>query len=130
MKDDDARYLIDQFNKQASWESGDWGRLIPYIALITALEALAIPALGIHPDIGIVITVFFVILVTALALTVADSLNRRSYRFRLDLLEDYRYRHKCLPDGITFRTVDYWKPKQLARFLAEHERSPTGSPQT
>ena len=130
MKDDDARYLIDQFNKQASWESGEWGRLIPYIALIAALEAFALSMSGIHADIGVVITIFFVFLIIAIALSTADSLTRRSYRFRLDKLEDYRYRHKSLPDGITFRTIDYWKPKQLARFLEDHERDPTGSPQT
>lgn len=41
MKDDEARYLIDEFNKYASWSVSHWINILPYVAILVSLFALS-----------------------------------------------------------------------------------------
>lgn len=151
MKDDEARYLIDQFNKYASWSMRG-----EELRLMVLAPGFAIIAIGISIFFyeklpwSVVDTIVISCLVIVVAAVVLQTLRRvlrtlDSYednRRRLLLLEDYRSMHEgtihALPDSVTFKKIVESKPDELEKLLKdeakklrkEGEPNPTGSPQT
>jgi hypothetical protein len=123
VNDSEARHVIDQFNKYASWEVGYWGIVVPYFALLIALLAFVVAAWGYHPAVWSLLAIFAVLLATAFGFFLADVLRRRSFRYRLELLESYRSAFNSLPDQVTFSMVTRWKAVELRKVLDESASS-------
>jgi hypothetical protein len=142
MKDDEARYLIDQFNKYASWSMRG-----EELRLMVLAPGFAIIAIGISIFFyeklpwSAVDTIVISCLVIVVAAVVLQTLRRvlrtlDSYednRRRLLLLEDYRSMHEgtihALPDSVTFKKIVESKPDELEKLLKESEPNPV-APQT
>jgi len=151
MNDEEARYLIGEFNKYASWSMRG-----EELLLIVLPPGFAIITIGISIFFyeklpwSVVDTIFMTCLVIVVAAVVLQSVRRvwrilDSYednRRRLLLLEDYRSMHEStihtLPDSVTFKKIVESKPDELEKLLKdeakklrkEGEPNPTGSPQT
>ena len=77
------------------------------------------------------IALVFLFTVTGFSAFVFIGYDRevRSLRERVALLEEYRFKHRSLPDNITFKAII--DPKSdLEKLLKENEPSSTGSPKT
>jgi len=123
MDDDEARYLIDQFNKFASWRVRYFEILFPYLAVGVAIAALYFSSIGgesssINRSIIAFGFVAFLIITTVLAL---DRHTR--YREELVLLEGHRFKYKSLPDSVMFNRIveRKFKPKDLKELLKREE---------
>jgi hypothetical protein len=113
MNDDEARYLIDQYNKYVSWDVRlREVRLAVYfgLALATAaiLASLSLQLMSpeakylLFPTFFIVLVVFFILFVRHIGMLESTY---EDHRRRLCRLEDYRFKHKLLPDSITFKLI-------------------------
>ena len=115
MDDNEARYVIDQFNKYASWNVGRWISMLPYLAIVMAVFAISfslpetdwnVPFLS-NPTIGLLVPLGTILLVIGVTMGVGWKYNQdsRSLSRRLFILEDHRSRFKSLPDEVTFTRV-------------------------
>jgi hypothetical protein len=128
MDDNEARYLIDQFNKYASWKARWWEIMFPFVAIILAADALYLSSVPVGERFGLVWAIVaggFVVI--AFVTMEHDRRTRLGCEKRLILLEDYRSRHKlltsgALPDCTTFKTIIESKPEQLEKLLEESEQ--------
>jgi len=141
LDDDEARYLIDQFNKYASWDVRSWEIMLSFAAVLIAANALLLSSMteksktemGIWVW-GFSLALFVAVFVAAQRAIRGDSGKRNRYRTILVRLEHYRCRHKsvpnkALPDGITFKLI-VEKPEEVETLLTENEPNPPGPPQT
>lgn len=133
MKDDEARYLIDQFNKHAGvMFRNEELDLVLVAAGIAAIGVL----LGLNQVLGATRLLFdfstrMTILTIAIgalifALIYFIQVIRRKYedfQKRLLLLEDYRSQYKSLPDTVTLNIIEAEKRELLENLLKEAERS-------
>lgn len=129
MDDSEARYLIDQFNKYASWKARWWEIMFAFLAIIVAADALYLSSVPVGERFGLVWTIVAVVLVVIAFTTMEhDRRMRLGFEKRLTLLEGYRSRHKlvtsgALPDSVTFKAIIESKPEQLEKLLEESEPS-------
>ena len=141
MDDDDAKFLIDQFNKFASWriaqsqfEFSQWATFLALVAL--ALSVMIISWQLIKPPTEFAVVIMVSLMVIA---CVAYVMMRKEYRAvraehnndasRLLALEEHYLRFKSLPSITLAKLVDSkFTPEDLKKFLKENE--PTGSPKT
>lgn len=127
MDDSEARYLIEQFNKYVSWKTRHGELELVALAVAVATAGLAVSVGGwvlrsVPPT--IVTIVLPAVLLLLVLVIVLDGLRQhrrieRTYEDcekRLMALEDYRSKHKALPDGITFRLI-VEKPEEVRRIL-------------
>ncbi|MCJ7505564.1 hypothetical protein MUP05_03710 [Candidatus Bathyarchaeota archaeon] len=138
MNDDEARYLIDQFNKYASWASRGAELAFSAQALAVAFWALMISVMNllgffswILPPWNTVMVAVFVIPVMGLMVLSMRHYRKvddeyRQDRRRLIALMDHYSKCRFLPDILTFATIVKWKPDQLKKALADSQphRSP------
>jgi MFS superfamily sulfate permease-like transporter len=141
MKDDEARYLIDQFNKYASWNVSHWITLCSFLAVLLATTAVFLSITGTYQQIvsspypynliEYVIAVGFFLFMLWLLVKASVNYNHdiRSFNKRLVILEDYRFEHKllpnkALPDCITLGLIVKSKPDELKKLLKESEPIP------
>jgi len=131
MNDNEARYLIDQFNKYASWNVTHWINMFPYLAILLAVFALSFSLPEIdgeivvlsNPMIRALIPSIAIILVVAAAIWVGWRYNQdsRSLARCVVVLEKHRSRFKSLPDSITLEKLVQSKPDELEKLLKESE---------
>lgn len=144
MKDDEARYLIDQFNKYASWRTRR--QELPFVACTFGITIVAVfislssflkasspvPSLDFTLQLGAVtLIVVFLMWFTFLWFFLKAHREQDAFAECLVLLEDYRLKHKslpdkALPDSITFKLI-VEKPEEVKNLLKESEPSPKGS---
>jgi hypothetical protein len=144
MKDDEARYLIDQYNKYAAWNAGYWSTSLPYLALFLATVALVFSilfqtepsAFRTYPvDLIMILSAFGLLILVMVALLGSELKHIKEHLAfcdRLVMLEDHRSRYKSLPDALTFEKIislKKLKTKDLETLLKESEPSST-VPQT
>jgi hypothetical protein len=122
MNDDEARYLIDQYNKYASWGPRPFEVLLPYVAVALALMALFSPAVS--PQESAVRTLLYgVPILTIVVLTIVFIVGRYGrYKDQLVLLERFRSKYKSLPDSVTLDVLLKHNAKKLTDLLDEAER--------
>jgi lipopolysaccharide export LptBFGC system permease protein LptF len=143
MDDGEARYLIDQFNKFASWRIAETQFELSQSATLIALLAVGLSVVGISwqytkppTEFAFVSTLFLMVIVLGIYVAM-----RREYRAvraehkddasRLLALEDHYSRFKSLPSITLAKIVDSkFTPEDLKKLLKESEPSPTGSPKT
>jgi len=133
MDDSEARYLIDQFNKYASWIMKGPELVIPILALIVASMALVISVmnpLGLFsrypPPWNSVALAVFASPILALWLLWSRIFNKiideyGQNRRRLIALMDHYSKYRSLPDSLTFGTIVKWKPEELEKALADSQ---------
>jgi amino acid permease len=137
MKDDEARYLIDQFNKYASWGArrdevftGAYFALgIACLAVVVSIWNQVLPTERRTSAFNIVLVVLLLLICVFFG---SYLLVRRRYNFyerTLGMLEGYRSNHKSLPDGITLRLV-IDKPEEVKKRLEQNESNLRTPPQT
>jgi hypothetical protein len=132
MNDDQAKFLIDQFNKLASWRMSGLqlkiSQAAPMIALLAMFLSVTIILFQGSQSYQIIV---IVILGAAFAALSIDY--RRAWKLheddgdRLLALEGYYSRDRSLPD-LTLAKVINFTPRDLKKFLRDNE--PKGSPQT
>jgi hypothetical protein len=145
MNDDEARYLIDQYNEYVSWSERPYeatGATIFILILATLTLFLSLmsmrsttPGFLFSWLFGSVILPWFIwgfasgvaLLFFAFYRTIRHVY--RGHERRLLALERYRSRHKSLPDSITLELV-VKQPDKAEKLLNESERNLVGSPQT
>lgn len=141
MNDDEARYLIDQFNKYAYLKvrQAEIGLsrnifVVATTAVFIALMSLFLPQEHNVYTLGITVLVFVVFFVLVVWSTRdfdrADERHKKYERW-LTALEDHRSKHKlrpnrALPDSISFKLL-VEHPEDLDKLLKESEGD---SPQT
>jgi len=139
MDKEDAKYLIDQFNKYASWS------MIQHYQLSLTLDPLLVSVLALFvssgfvlfPDlsrssiyarigfIAFLIVVFLFVQRRAIRKFNEASLEQDENETVLQLLMDFYLRHKSLPDNLTFEQVVSGKPAELKILLqCESDRNP------
>ena len=130
--DSEARYLIDQFNKYASWSVSHWINILPYVAILVSVFALSfslpetgweVPLLS-DPMLRLYLPLGVILLAIGASLSAAWKYNQETHSFeeRLFVLERYRSKHKSLPDEVTFEWIVKSKPEDLEKLLAVYER--------
>jgi hypothetical protein len=143
MSNDEAKFLIDQFNKFASWRIAENQFLLSESLVLLSLSALgaAIWSLAFRatPP-NLVTSIILPGALFACVIIICVLFYRNYYRAkeeheadanRLLALEDHYSRFKSLPTLILARIVDpKFTPKDLEKFLEDNEPSPVGSPQT
>ncbi|MCJ7768462.1 hypothetical protein MUP79_08730 [Candidatus Bathyarchaeota archaeon] len=142
MDDDDAKFLIDQFNKFASWRIAGTQFEFSKNAILVALLALGLAVVSIswqytfRPttelafagacSLMIVVVAVFVVIVRQHRAVGVEHDNDVS---RLLALEEHYSRFKSLPSITLAKLVDSkFTPEDLEKFLKESE--PTDSPKT
>lgn len=144
MDDNEARYLIDQYNKYVSWRiRRDEVSLIAVsamlacAALVSSTFALLVSSVApFEPPASTLdrvnqwahlITLLILLVMATLALSqIQIHRTQNWHKRRLARLEEYRFRHKSLPDSITFSEIvdpKQLKEKQLREELERAERS-------
>lgn len=112
MSDDEAKFLIDQFNKYASWDVRSWEVMFPFVVVIIAANALLVSTIKTDTWVWVITAILaVVVLIFAWLIMRADSKKRSRHKDLLLLLEDYRSKHKALPETITFNLI-VQKPKE------------------
>jgi hypothetical protein len=138
MNDDEARYLIDQYNKYVSWAvrvrevffAVYFGFSMAGLALLYSIAFQVMPT-EVKPALTVLAVVTVFAFVTAFLIYDRRFVSAyRSHRSCLCMLEDYRFKHKSLPDQVTFRKIVESKPEELEKLLKENEPSSTDSPKT
>ena len=129
MEDQDARYLIGEFNKYASWIVKSVDPVFFMCALVTASGALLLSLLG-NLDLvsGVPVSIRFLAFVAMVFWPIA--LTWKAYRLsckmidaqerngkKLVMLENHRAKYRCLPDGLTFETIVNSKLEDLEGLL-------------
>lgn len=112
MDDNEARYLIDQFNKYASWNVRRLEPLLAYVAVSAALGVFFFSRNPFSDSLlnSLVIYAAVMVYLAGASSVVVIVTNRHSgYRARLIVLEDYRSKHKSLPDTLTFSKIIKFK---------------------
>lgn len=117
MDDDEARYLVDQFNKYVSWRVRRTELWLVEAALLVSVIALGIVLLNQGGLLsGWVLLIYLVAWILLILLVNIDSLRideaHKRYQKRIEALESYRFRNKSLPDEITFSKIIDPKLKQ------------------
>jgi hypothetical protein len=141
MNDDEARYLIDQYNKHISWKTrhSELGFVAIAVAVATSAYVLSVATFFWRPasldNVGWILA-FATMLAGAVMILLIWRESRRvekiykDHEKRLTALENYRSRHKSLPDAITLKLI-VEKPDDVERLLKDSEGTLTGSaPQT
>lgn len=136
MNDDDSRYLIDQFNKYASWtvrraevELVGAGVVGTMLAIVVTLMYYS----GMFASASFPANLLYLLFLALGILIIVRQIGKipkaiqqeleRSTR-RLVALEDYRSKHGSLPDGITFKRIVESKLEELEELLqASGERN-------
>lgn len=134
--DSDARYLIDQYNKYASWDVTSWQIMLPYIAVIIAAMALLAYSLPRNDWIWLVNQlVYIAVLIIGGRVMNEDRKKRSGHKDLLLRLEDHRSkayarlpRGKALPDELTLELLIN-EPEQVKKLLDASGRSPVYGPQ-
>jgi hypothetical protein len=139
MKDDEARYLIDQYNKFASYRMGEthfqfsnWAVVFAACAILTSV----IPIAWRGAQLDVMTSLVFPLVILTIAALFAILAFRNYHKAHkqhendmdiLMLLEDYRSTHKGLPDTITLGKITnlQFKAEDLEKLLAESESGPT-----
>ena len=132
MDKDDAKYLIDQFNKYVSWSVGQPTQLlVAGVACFIAMIALVITAMSVYrQEIGLVKDVplygwpYLGLMVLASIMAVLTGYGG-SYTFgkyrdskdKLHVLMNFFSRHQSLPCDLTFEKIVRQRPKDLESFL-------------
>jgi hypothetical protein len=143
MNDDEARYLIDQFNKFTSYRMGATQFELSIWAVVLAISAILFSEIpiawrGAQPDIMTIevfpLMAFGIVIFAILAVFHHCYKADRIHKDDVDILmalESHRSRYKRLPDTITLERVTHlgFKAEDLRKLLREDEPSPT-SPQT
>jgi len=138
MSNDEAKFLIDQFNKFASWR---WRR--EELRLTVLGPGIAIFAIGIsvlfyeHPFSSTSIALMYGLSI-ALIVVILLMLRRlggmfdgyADYIARLKALEEHRSKFKSLPESISFATLVDSRIEDLKKLLKENGQDPKQSPQT
>ena len=134
MDESEARYLIDQFNKFASWRLTRWNYAYPVLTLLVAAMAIFYSLTGTYQAVILLehpyseITraaawTFFFVMAGVSAFTVGGyGKEVRFLQERLAILEDYRFKHKALPDSVPFTVMVERCPEQLEKLLKESEQ--------
>jgi len=117
MDDDEARYLIDQFNKYVSWRVRRTELWLVETASLVSVIALGIVLLNQGGYLsGWVLVIYLVIWTLLMLLGHVDSRRidqtHKRLQKRIEALESYRFRSKSLPDEITFSKIIDPKLKQ------------------
>jgi len=134
MEDDEARYLIDQYNKYVSWAERLHETTATFVILTVAVTSLFLSVVSYFsrggtnqdPTSNLFVFVFawgMAGFAASVFLWFSVSLRSRylDHWRRLSILEDYRSRFKSLPDCITFRKVVESKPSELEKLLKDAE---------
>jgi ABC-type transport system involved in cytochrome bd biosynthesis fused ATPase/permease subunit len=117
MNDDEARYLIDQFNKFASWRVRYFEILFPYLAVSVAIGALYFSSSNLGWERTFVICISLLALLFIAGVIVIT--RHAEHKEQLVLLEDHRAKYKSLPDTVMLSELLKPKPKKLKRLLQE-----------
>lgn len=124
MDDNEARYLIGEYNKYVSWRVRLFEILFPYIAAAVAITALYFSYVSLA-DLWLRVVIISIIgigclVATALVIVVSHS----NYREQLALLERHRFKYKSLPDSVTFEEIvkSEFRSKGLKKLLEESEK--------
>lgn len=139
MDDNEARYLIDQYNKYASWSTAriqfyfsEWTISFAGVAVciaILGLFAANIPADGPYRTymLGVFAPVSIMILVAVGARQVYRDLGKAKKEQEEDekcllTLEEHRSKYKSLPDGLTLTKIVESELDELKKLLEESEK--------
>jgi hypothetical protein len=143
MKEDEAKHLVDQFNKYASWAVRGYESIFSFSSFCVAGMAVLIAVAGSSgifsnflSDLpgqwkGLAATGMIAAIAVPMFLLARKALNafdaliglHEENRAKLIALENHRSRHGSLPDGLTFEKIVCMKPDELAEAL---ERPPSG----
>jgi hypothetical protein len=123
LNDDEARYLIDQFNKYASWTSKDLSADLSLAVLALATIGVAVSIIGLPSEtLGIFLGfLLLALLVTFFCYVVTRSREHDRNKMKLIVLEKHRFRYKSLPDDATFVKILASKPEEIEKLLETHE---------
>ena len=128
-----AEFLIDQFNKYASWAGQINQMLLTYFAAAIAIAALLVSTAQLDPQYRLRDHLAATVLVVVAFGIAMASFCASFYRYlknqnRLRLLMNHWHKHQALPDNLTFNKIIDSKPKELEALLAEaprHEENST-----
>ena len=135
MDDSEARYVIEQFNKYASWVAKAIEPGLSFMALLIASSALVIVGWSIAVPVESIsfllrqvlfwITIgIFIVTVPVLTIPVHRAIDKcRDNEERLRMLEDYRFKYKSLPDTLTLETIVTNTPEELRELLEADQPS-------
>jgi hypothetical protein len=150
MNDEEARYLIDQFNRYVSWNTTRTQLSLSGWIIVLAFSAFGVSVFGLFasnlPLVEPYRTYLFCFAATGVLLSlfaVSAIMIIREFRSIPKTEENYRdallhwkniapntsLPNKALPDGITFKLV-IEKPEEVEKLSEESEPTPKGSPQT
>jgi hypothetical protein len=131
MDNEEAKHLIDQFNKFASWVVRPRELFLVYFALYVAAFSPLLAILAQHYGSTDVIVVgwtclaFLVVLVSFYHFTWARGVLDVFAR-KLVALEDFRLAAKSLPDTVTLAAIIGSSPEELRQMLERWYRSTEG----
>ena len=129
MDDLEARYLIDQFNKYASWFLKGKEPMYSLTALGLTSSAIVITLfaiLGVYQLLpNFVVWIWFFVIIFTMAFlyrrlmdfTKSMLREHEDNRRRLIALENYRMKNRSLPDGMTFEKIVGSPPEDLEKSL-------------
>jgi protein-S-isoprenylcysteine O-methyltransferase Ste14 len=129
LNDDEARYLIDQYNKYVSWKTRYNELTLVAVAISVAAASLGVAVAALilrsFPTnvFGVIIGLVLLLLVLAMFYNGWRQHRRierdyEEYEKRLVALENYRSEHRSLPDGVTFKLI-VEKPGEADRLVKE-----------
>lgn len=132
LDDSEAKYLIDQFNKYSSWFLKGYEPWYSAMAMTVAGIALMVVItnnlnlLKLSPFWGVamyfvVLVGVMVMLITIARFTLEMTREHERNAKKLIALENYRSKHKSLPDSLTFETIKSESLQQLEKRLVETE---------
>lgn len=136
LDDSEARYLIDQFNKYSSWFFKGLEPMYPTTIALIAVVAMSLTifqALGLAqlPDLSRLIHVIIIVLllaVTIIMMLISTDITKEheSNLKKFIALENYRSKHKSLPDSLTLNKIIASKPPDIEKILAEDQSVGSG----
>jgi hypothetical protein len=138
MNDIEARYLIDQYNKYVSWAvrarevffAVYFGFSMAGLALLYSIAFQVMPTEDKYALTLLAVVTLFAFMWAFRIYDKRVISTYRSHRSCLCMLEDYRFKHRLLPDQVTFRKIVESKPEELETLLKENEPSSTDSRKT
>lgn len=138
---EDAKFLIDQFNKFAAWRIAQAQFEFSWYAVFLALTAVLVSIVSLYwvyfkpPTwLAFVFALFLMLGISGIVVLMGRHYNalRRKHRDdanRLLILEQHYSRFESLPQ-MTLKNITDFKPEDLWKYLKENEPSSTGSPKT
>jgi glucan phosphoethanolaminetransferase (alkaline phosphatase superfamily) len=138
---EDAKFLIDQFNKFAAWRIAQAQFEFSWYVVFLALTAVLVSLVSLYwvyfkpPSwLAFVFALFIVLSIGGVVILMGRDYNalRRKHRDdanRLLILEQHYSRFESLPH-MTLREITDFKPEDLRKHLKENEPSTTGSAKT